>query len=523
MAHARNNNKSGHFRKPSPKHEGSISNDTTAHVDGYGSNGYGNGSAIDPHEPIPLELENIFGFSAGGDKYIPFFNGNNKFYGFNNFFINILNWRKESTTQNACIISKANFSVGDGIYVDGVEDAQIDPKFKDFLKRCNPKPQGLNRVLKQIIDNFYTFGNVPIEIVKGTIAGKKFLYVYAKNPLDCRKAWPNSFNESEAMIVSRWFRKKGVYNLTEKFNIRIPFYIMGAGDKRKYWIEDKKDNDGRTVSTGVFRTALWLKNDYAGYDHYGLPSWLPSMRSAMLEANAAQFNLDNIENNMVVGGVLVLAGSVTEKEAGRIANTITKKYTGKGKTGRTIVISSEDGITDSKYTPQSTYKEGSFKEMSEQSKQMIILANEWDESFLGGHDGASKAKSGAFLSELYQQKVKTVIKPLHRIIKDEFFAPLCEIADEWLGTKWGDYDLDIQISNLFDDTTEASTTVNGLNSLIEIISMVSNGQLPHENAIKLITMKYGMEETDAKGLIDGIQVKEQQVNINDPKPIDKNK
>lgn len=466
--------------------------------------------SINPNEPIPLELENIFSFSAGGNKYIPFFAGNCKFYGNNGFFINILNWRKESTTQNACIISKTNYAIGDGLYLNGVDDKKLQgPEYtawREFIKRCNPQPEGLNRVLKQIFDNFFTFGNVPIEIVRGTVANKKFLYVYVKNTLDCRKSWPNGNNVSEAMIVSRFFRKPGVYNQTEKFNIRIPFYKMGPGKKDAMWIEDKTDNQNKPVGKGVFRTALWLKNDFPGYDHYGLPSWLPSMRNAMLEANGAQFNLDNIDNNMVVGGVLVLAGNVTQAEAGKIANTITKKYTGKGKTGRTIVVASEDGITDSKYTPQSTHKEGSFIELDRLSTNKIVTANEWDESFLGGHDGASKAKSGAFLNELYQQKIKTVIKPVHRIIKDDFIAPLCEIADEWLGTQWSKYDIDIQISNLFDDTTEASTTVQGLNALLTIIDKVSSGALPVDNAIKLVMMKYGMDKTEAGAIFNGIVV-----------------
>lgn len=501
MSETNRNNKRG-LQKSKPAQQqskadgGSNYDDVTASID----------NSLNPHEPIPLELENVFGFSPGGNKFIPFFNGTNKFYGFNGFFINILNWRKESPTQNACIVSKTNYAIGDGIFVTNVDKDRVDPKFNDFVRRCNPQPEGLNRVLKQVFDNFFTFGNVPIEIVRGSAGGKKFLYVYVKNTLDCRKAWPNGNNESDAMIVSRWFRKPGVYNLTEKFNIRIPFYKMGPGNKKECWIEDKTDNQGQPLSSGVFRTAIWLKNDFPGYDHYGIPSWLPSMRSAILEGATSQFNIDNIENNMVVGGVLVLAGNVTQPEATRIANTVTKKYTGKGKTGRTIVIASEDGISDSKYTPQDTYKQGSFVELDRLCASKIILANEWDESFLGSHEGASKAASGAFLNELYQQKIKTVIKPVHRVIKDDFLAPLCEIADEWLGTQWSKYDLDIQISNLFDDTTEASTTVMGLNSLLGIIDKVANGILPLENAKNLVMMKFGMDEKEVNGIFDGIKV-----------------
>ena len=146
------------------------------------------------------------------------------------------------------------------------------------------------------------------------------------------------------------------------------------------------------------------------------------------------------------------------------------------------------------------------------------MANEWDEAFLGGHDGASKAKSGAYLNELYQQKIKTVIKPAHLVVKEGYLDPLCEIADEWLGTKWRDYDIDIQISNLFDDTTEASTTVLGGQLFLGVVGLVSSGAWDIEGAIAFAVSKFGMEEAEARKMLGGVKVVKQE-----PKnpPVDK--
>lgn len=472
---------------------------------------------LDPHTPVPLELENIFGFSPGGNKFIPFFSGEDKVYGFNNFFVNILQARQQSTTQNACIIAKTKYTIGDGIYAtENGEKADNDKQFQEFLGRANAQGQSLNKVLKDIVENFYTFGNVPIEIVRGQVGGRKFLYVYVKNTLDCRKAWPDQNNSSNAMIVSRWFRKRGVYNLTEKFNIRIPFYRPGAGTKSDYWVSDKMakgNKDGEGVNSDIItnginiqRTSLWLKEDYPGYDHYGLPSWISAQIWAMLEYDSAHFNLDNINNNMNPGGMLVLAGSMSDPEVKKQARMLNKQYTGKGKVGRLLVVGSEESIEDSKFTPFQTDKNGSYHELTNLCREEIISANEWDGALLGKGEKGSMGKGGSYLNELYQQKIKTVIKPIHRLIKDEFLKPLCEIADEWLGTDWSSYNLDIQVSRLFDDTTEATTTVNGINAFLKVVEMVNTGAYPLDAAVKFVSARFGLSEADAKAQLGNIQV-----------------
>lgn len=476
---------------------------------------------LDPHNPIPLELENKFGFSPGGNLYIPFFAGSDKFYGFDNFFINILQARQQSTTQNACVIAKTKYTTGDGVYAtENSEKAENDQLWQSFTKSSNAGGQSLNKILKDIVENFYTFGNVPIEIVRGQVGGKRFLYVYVKNTLDCRKAWPDANGVSNAMIISRFFRKKGVMNLTEKFNVRIPFYRSGAGTKSEYWMKDtmakgNKDGDGippDNIPNGikVERTALWLKDDYPGYDHYGLPSWLSAQLWTMLEYECGHFNLDNINNNMNPGGMLILQGSLTDIEVNKLARNINKQYTGKGKIGRQLVVGSEEGIQDSKYTPFNTDKNGSYQELINLCRDEIISANEWDGALLGKGEKGTMGKGGSYLNELYQQKIKTVIKPVHRLIKDDFLTPLCEIADDWLGTNWSSYDLDIQVTRLFDDTTEATTTVNGINAFLKVVEMVRSGAFPLDAAVKFVSARFGLSEKDAKEQLGNIEVQKEE-------------
>jgi hypothetical protein len=463
---------------------------------------------ITVRNPVPLELENVYTISPGGNKYIPFLTAtDDPCFGFDTFFNVLLKTRLESASLHAILESKLDFIMGDGIYVKDVDTTTFkDEKFAEFLKMCNSAPAGYNSVIRSVADAWLTFGNSPIEIVRGSTGGKKWLQVYAKNQLDCRKEWPNAFNECDAMIISRWFRKRGTFNLTQKYNIRIPFYKSGGKLSDAYWVEDKTDNQGKPIGKGVFRTALWLRNKVPGYDHYGLPSWIAGLINANLEYRGAVYNYDNLKNGMNIGGVLTVEGNLSEPERKKLAKDLVKTYTGVGHGGRVMVVASVDNINKSTWNSFNTHKDGSYIDLDKLSMSKLLMVNKWDGAFLGQTDGMSKSKSGAYMNELYQQKIKTVIRPFHRMLKDEFFTPLAEIADAWLGTKWSTYDFDMQIANLFNDTTEASTTVNGVVALTNILKLVGSGVLPHDNAIRLVTLKWGMSQHDAQAIINGIKV-----------------
>lgn len=483
--------------------------------------------SLSPRNPIPLELENIMGFSPGGNKYIPFFNTEDDTYEFNGFFVNILQSVLQSTTLNACILSKTKCAMGDGLEIEGLKPG-ADKVWDNFSKNCNADGESLNTVIEQAIKSFYVFGNVCIEFVKGSVGGKKFLYVYCKNTLDCRKGWPDENNNSNAVVISRWFRKPDRYNMTQKFNIRIPFYHTGPGSKKQYWVEDtiaktqpdKEPNiymGGKPsgVGIGVYRTTVWIKDNYPGYDHYGLPSWLSAKIDSMNEYNSKHYNLDNLDNNMSPGGLMTLSGNLTDEEVRKKGKQLNRAYTGKGKIGRLMVIASEGGAADAKFTPFNTFKEGSYVDLIKESKEQIILANEWDGALIGIGDKGTMGKGGAYLKELYQQKVRTVVKPLHRKMKDEFLLPLCEIANEWLGTKWDVNKMEFQIANLFEDNTEANTTINGLNSFLKIVEMVSSGKYPLDAAVNLVCDRFGKTPAEAKKLLGNIVVNP---NIQNPPP-----
>jgi hypothetical protein len=186
---------------------------------------------------------------------------------------------------------------------------------------------------------------------------------------------------------------------------------------------------------GSERSMLWLKADDESHPDYGMPSNVSSLIYQILEYKAARYNLDNIENNMVVGGILALKGNLSPKECQRIAKEIINTHTGDGKRGRVAVISSEDGIADSSFHQHNVNAEGSFLELDERVSTKIIIANEWHEMLLGIEKKSGMGNGNSYLFGVYEMKKKTVIDPAQQAIIADFWDVILPIAGEWLGDK----------------------------------------------------------------------------------------
>jgi len=444
------------------------------------------GVRLDPKNPVPLEMEGSIGYAVNGQRYIPFLDQKD------NFFTTIVRARLGSVAQNACINTKTNYTVGDGLVVKDYTPKQ-DLIWDDFIINANNRRQSLNGVYRSGVESLFAFGNICFEVVRGTSAGKRFLKVYVRNMLDCRLSWPDANDEVKSAVISKRFRKRGIIELNNQNCVTIPLYSAGPGTKNDYWLNDTKNE--------VERTCIWVRTEISGYDYYGLPSYVASIINQLIEYQGSRFNLDNLESNMVLSGMLALKGNVSEEEAQRIGQSVINEHTGEGKNGRIAVVASEDGIDDAFYKSFDTHKDGSYIEMDDKSVEKIMLANEWDSALAGLQSGKALGKGKGYLKEVYDQKLKTVITPVHRTMKDNFLTPLFEIADEWLGTKWSQFDISVQLSNLFEDVTEATTTVNGINAFINVVKMVAGGQWEQGAAAKFVAKRWGMSEQEASDMI----------------------
>ena len=406
----------------------------------------------------PIPFEGGVGFSfVGNTRYIPFLQGQI------NYAELLLESRLLSVTHNACINTKRNYLTGSGFrQADGTE---LSKEMLDWFKSVNLRDQNILQLSKKLFDAFLTFGNVPLEIVRFTVLGVKHCFVYVHNFLEWRLGEANKNDISTYAIQSKLFRRSNV-QLTEedyKKSKKLPIYSSKNVDKSA-GKEPREGYNWITDDNGAERTLIWYKNEYVGFDHYGLPSAVSGLIYQNLEYKGARFNLDNFDNNMVVSAILALKGSITQNEANRIGKEAIRNHTGDGKRGRMMVVASEDGIDGSDLHSMDTYKEGSYKESDLHWSEKIILANEWDAVLAGIMSPSSLGKGSGFITKILEIKKNTVVKPAQHDTMINVWHKIFKIASDWIGFKDNIDTIEIadwiDISGLTDVDITPAVTVN---------------------------------------------------------------
>lgn len=446
---------------------------------------------LNPENPIPYEVGGQAFTMLAGQQYVPFFQPDD------NFASTLLEARLLSTTHNSCVNTKNLYLVGNGIKISNLKPNQAaDQQWLDFVKKANNRRQNLNRVFFKAFDSFQTFGNTPIEVITGKTAGQPFMYIYVLNFMDTRLAPPNEkTGEYEYLIVSKRFRKKGILTSADKEK-KIPIYKNDRADKKANWL----------VDGNVQRTIIFVKNEMAGYDAYGLPSSVASLIYQVIEYSGGRFNLDNLDNNMVVGTAIFLKGGVTQAEADRMGSTMVKRHTGKGRIGRTMVFASENGIDDVEHVQFEVNKDGSYTELNSICESKILMANNWDAVLAGLKHAESLGKGGGYLKEIYEQKLKTEIIPTENHMLEQVMPTLVEIAKYHLNADWSGYEFGFDPIQIDNKTSEVSTTVAGLQSFLDIVALVATGAYEQTAAVKLVSACFGISEQEATERLGNITI-----------------
>lgn len=376
---------------------------------------FANAINLNAETPIPIQYgSDSFAYNRSGKRYIPFIGDNDNFAGL------LLEARLTSPTQNECIKTISDATIGNGIAILGTETPVKE--FTDWLKIVNNKNQSFDKVMCKSADGICGMGNKFIEIVRGKVADKKYLKIYVHSVQICRLGERDTDGNSTTVIISKSFAKKG-YITQQSNRVELPLYNPNHLDKNKNW---------KKMPDGTARTVIHLKNEVDGYDDYGLPPSASSLRWQVLEGKGAQYNLDMFANNLVMSGALVLNSAMTPEEAQANAQTILSTHTGDGKQGRIAIISSENGIEDFEFIRYETQKEGSFTELDKLCEKKIVTSNGWASEFISTSEGAL-GKGEGYLRSLWDLKETTTLKPLRKKIIEDAVKPIAAIWADWYG------------------------------------------------------------------------------------------
>jgi hypothetical protein len=405
-----------------------------------------NTASLDAEQPIPHEYNSQVFISRKGVQYIPFLNPTD------NFAQLLVEAKMLSPTNKSCVGSKSEFCLGTGVMFKDVDKVE---GFDDFARSVNRKGQSLNEIIKGGFNSFFTGGNAYLEIVRGEILGTRVMAIYKRNLLDCRLALPDDDDMAVSVIVSKEFRERGIWDMSMDKVTNIPIYSTNMFDN--VWWRD---------SRGFEHTMIHLKNEEEGYDYYGMPSNIASLPQQILEYKAARANIDNFDNNLVLGGTILLKGNVTPAEAKKIGKQIVYQHSGDGKRGRFAILYSENGaLQDTKIDQFQKERDGDFIELDKHIEDKIVSANQWDPLLAGMHKSSGIGSGGtAYIRSIFDIKNESVIKPAQAFMVDKFLKPLMFIIDDFMGTSYSKHEIGLQtvlpISFLGDIDVNAILTVN---------------------------------------------------------------
>lgn len=403
---------------------------------------------LDARHPIPIDNNEQAYSLLNNVSYLPFLAPKDRFGQM------LLESRLLSNTNNACIRTKKDYCAGAGF--QDVKGKKLDQTIVDWFTSMNLKGQPLVKINKKIFEDFFTWGNMPIQLVRFTVGTERKFFVYPQNFLEWRLAKPNEDDIVENAVQSKLFlRQYNGFITREQLakGLNLPIYNSNKTD-RENWKRD---------STGAERTLIWYSNEMSGMPYYGLPENIAALIYCMLEYKSARFDYDLLENDLVAATVLALKGSVSPDEARRIAKDLVATYAGDGNRGRTLVVASEEGIEGSDVHKLETEREGSYVQADDKWTQKIIWANNWDATLAGLVSPSTLGKGSGFITKLLENKLNFVIKPLQQDLMDNVWKVIFKLAQEWIpGLAFDQYELEfknqIDISGLTDvDITPAVT------------------------------------------------------------------
>lgn len=375
---------------------------------------------LDENKALPINFNgNLFSTASGKTKYIPFFGAED------NWANILLEARLTSSTQNACISSISQSLIGDGLKVKN--DETPNGEWVTWCNSVNNRRQNINRFLIAVGDGERTYGNQFIQITRGSFKGKKFLRLNNRSMLYCRLAEKDIDTEFQKVLISKKFSGKGLmYHIPEGDLEVIPIWSPNLFDQKKVWKRD---------SNGLEHTMLHFKNEVSGIDYYGVPASISGLYHQILEYSAARFNIDNFENNMILGGMLIMKSGMSPQEAQRIAREILITHVGEGKTGRIIVVASENGAEDVQFVPFNTQREGSYIDADKRWEEKIITANGWDSVLAGINRSSNFGNGSQYIRSIWDTKEATLLAPYRSNMIDDVVKPIAEIWADWFGVK----------------------------------------------------------------------------------------
>lgn len=377
------------------------------------------------NEPVRKRLD-------AGLQWVRFFDGDSTFL---KELMGLVNY---SPTLRRIINDKTDMVVGDGFIPTrqkaGVQLTTTEPSdsripatittpLEDYLGQINLHGQSMAEVLKAGAFEFDAFGNCVFELVRGSIAGESFFYVYHV-PM-----WMVGIRKPDTDMR---VKSLGIYDTWEE----VPLTSDGKAFERYGFRElPLYPNWSEADETGVQRSVIHLKTYAPGFQYFGLPEWISAKKWAEIEYRIAAFNINSMENAFMPSAFIQLYGNATEDEAQAILRQMEDKFTGNGNERKLFMQVLRDPSLRANIQTFDGRKDGEFLQMQEMAASAIVVANRWSKSLAGFATSGQLGTNEQMRRELeYLQN--TVIKQRQNMFLSRFLNPVMRESAEWLGAAW---------------------------------------------------------------------------------------
>jgi len=364
---------------------------------------------------VPERIDEVANMQRINTPYVPF--------GVDNLFPQFLaEIKRKSPTHRAILGQKKILSIGQEFHSENemlirfIENVNID--------------QTLREVYSSIIDDYYSFGNAYLQIVRH----KTGINLYHIDATKCRI----SKDQKQVYIHPDWTQ----YQSTKKDQVIIPVY---------------PDFDNNT-------SILHFKDYEPTFSYYGLPDFVAALEWIGIDNHLQKYNLTKFENNFTPSCIVEINGDMGEMEAEELVKEAQKKWTGQGNNSKILFLVKNGHTSPANITMLNDSADGSFMDLQRLTSQNIITAHRWQPAMSGIVSSGKLNSTGSEIRVAWEMVMGTIIKDVEGLVLNKIKKTIRQLTN--LDTDDLQIVYEPPISFLSDITPSSVLTINEQRELL---------------------------------------------------------
>jgi len=294
--------------------------------------------------------------------------------------------KRQSSTHRSILAQKKTYSTGNGWNTE-------NDNLIEYLDKVNPD-ESFRYVYGNVIDDYYSFGNAYIQVVK--FKGGINLFHIDATKVRIGKEQENCF------IHPDWSQ----YESTRGDTVILPLYPKFKGNV----------------------SVIQFKDYEPTFNYYGLPDYCACLEHIAIDFEIGKYNHTRFKNNFQPSAIVEINGDMGEKEAEELVKQATDKWTGAGKNGKILFIVKNGDTSPAQVSLIQDKNEGSWIDLQKITDQNIITAHRWSPSLSGVMSSGKLTSQGNEIRVAYELVLNTVIKDTERLILDKMKMVIDELA-----------------------------------------------------------------------------------------------